>query len=466
MKKIPPFNLLIYLILLSTLPLFFYKLGQSSLVSWDEAWYGGIARNILKTNDFFNLSWNGNGYHDHPPFGFWMIAISYKIFGINEFSTRFFQALAGFLSVVFLYFLGKELFNKTVGLLSALGLISGVWFLYRARSGNLDNFLVLFFISTIFFALKVSEKKIFLYPFFISFAFLILTKTAVPFTILPVLIVIFWSVRNLSLRNIFIPLSIFIISVGSWLVSEFFSQEEFIKRYLFIGLPGVKTQTNFLDNFLLIKEYIHIGIGKWFWPGIFGIILGPIFLQKRFLILSIFFISFFTPFLFSSKGHIWHLIPLHPFMILAFFGFCYIFLEKILDKLSIFFFGVNIVNKLVIFFILFLIFLLIYIPQIKTNWYQFIDIPAYISDEAILSKEAGKYPYDFYIDDQYGPVAYFYAEKKVEDVHRGGLKRLFELKKRLLIITKESRLIEEGIIKDQYEILKSDRDKILILKSY
>ena len=36
--------------------------------------------------------------------------------------------------------------------------------------------------------------------------------------------------------------------------------------------------------------------------------------------------------------------------------------------------------------------------QTRRSWYEFIDIPAFVSDEAILSKEAGKYPYNFYIE--------------------------------------------------------------------
>src|SRR5687768_4222941 len=119
--------LLIFLIFLTS-PLFFYKLGDSSLVSWDEAWYGGIARNILQSGNIFHLQFNDKYYFDHPPFGFSLIAGSQKIFGINEFGTRFTPALCGLLTLVVVYLLGKQLFSRSVGFLSALSLLSAPWF--------------------------------------------------------------------------------------------------------------------------------------------------------------------------------------------------------------------------------------------------------------------------------------------------------------------------------------------------
>src|SRR3989338_4701430 len=87
-------------LILLTAPLFFYKLGQSSLISWDEAWYGGIAANIVSTGNFWNLSFNGHDYFDHPPAGFILIALSLKILGTSDFAVRFVPALLGLLSLV------------------------------------------------------------------------------------------------------------------------------------------------------------------------------------------------------------------------------------------------------------------------------------------------------------------------------------------------------------------------------
>jgi 4-amino-4-deoxy-L-arabinose transferase len=81
-------DVLIVFLLCFLLPFFFFNLGLSSLVSWDEAWYAEIARNIIKSGDIFNLTWNQMAYYDHPPVGFWLIAIGEILFGYSEFGYK------------------------------------------------------------------------------------------------------------------------------------------------------------------------------------------------------------------------------------------------------------------------------------------------------------------------------------------------------------------------------------------
>lgn len=441
--------ILIFLIILTS-PIFFYKLGQSSLISFDEAWYGDIARNILKRGDLINLSWNGNSYIDHPPSGFWLIAFSEWIFGSSEFGVRFAPAVCGLLSMVIVYHLGRRLFSRVVGFVSALALPSAFWFLFRARSGNLDIILTFMFLLTLYLAILASREKKILLPWSVSLASLFLTKTLIPLTILPSLLIIFWKNRY-SMRDFLWPAIIFIFLVGSWLVANVLGQPGFVNHYFNIGLPGVKSETNYLENFKLIKEYLHSGVGKWFWPGIVSIFIGLFFGQKRFFVLSVFFFTFFIPFIFSSKGHIWHLIPLYPILILSFFGVSYVILKKYLKRE----------------FLILALFLIVvgYISFIQTrrSWYEFINVPRFISDEAILSKEAGKYTYKFYIDGDFVPTAIFYSEKHVQQLWSGGLQGLFDDKEQKLLITYQWRLDGAGIKENQYQILKTDRDKILIL---
>jgi 4-amino-4-deoxy-L-arabinose transferase-like glycosyltransferase len=442
---------LIFLILLLA-PLFFYKLGASSLVSFDEAWYAGVARNIYESGDFINMNFNGKVYYDHPASGYWLSAIAFKIFGLNEFAARLPQALSGLLSLVVVYLLGKELFNRTVGFIGALALSSSLWFMFRARSGNLDISLTFFFLLSLYLAHKATQKKAYLMPLSISLAFLFLMKTIVPFTIIPALLVIFWRSKKYSFKDYLGPGLIFLFIAGGWFLSQHLQHPEFLNRYLSIGLPGVKTETSYMDNLKLTKEYLHSGIGKWFWPGIFSIFASLFLLQKRFFILFVFFITFSLPFLFSSKGHIWHLIPLHPIMILSFFGFFYVLLERFLKKK---FYVVIIILGIGIYFWFF---------QIQIAWNQFININGFISDDAILSKEASKYSGRLYVDGDFVPTAVFYSGKKVDQVVNDALVGIFKNPEPFLLITKQSRLDQYQILPDKYRVLKSDRDKILILK--
>lgn len=446
-------DLVLIILLFLALPLFFYKLGQSSLVSFDEAWYGDIARNILKNGDFVNLTWNGDSYTDHPPSGFWLIALSEKFLGGSELAVRFPAALLGFLSLIVVYLLGKELFGRAVGFFSALGLTSSFWFIFRARSGNLDVPLTFFFLLTLFLAVKAVNNKKYLIPLSLSLSFLLLIKTLVPLIIIPVLVVIFGKAKGYKLPDFILPVLIPGIVFCSWFLIQQLKDDNFYNYYLFKGLPGVKLETDYQQNLFLIKEYLHAGVGKWFWPGLLAIFLSFILRQRRFLVLSLFFLIFFIPFIFSEKGHIWHLIPLHPVMILAFWGVAWVLVQKLTHSKVLFILGAVAIT----FYVLNL--------QVKQMWYQFIDIPSFVSDEAILSKEVGKYPYKFYIDGDFYPVAVYYSEKKVQQIWFEALPTIFKEVEPFLLITKQERLDGAKIKKNAYRVLKTDRDKILILKN-
>lgn len=464
------------------LPFFFFNLGLSSLVSWDEAWYAEIARNIIKTGDLFNLSWNTMPYYDHPPVGFWLIAIGELLFGYSEFAVRFPSALIGFFAVILMYFLGKSMFNRTVGFTSALGLASSFWYLFRARSGNLDVFLTAFFILTFYTAWKARQNKKWLVVFGVSMMLLLLTKTGIPFTIFPALLFVFLGTK-FKLIDLISVFGVGVFIGGIWLISQFLTNSSFFDRYLVIGLPGVSVQTSYYDNFVLAKTYVHDGIGKWFWPGVLGLVLSLVYavytlvsrkFEKRWLIFPIFCLSFFGPFVLSAKGHIWHLVPLHPFMILAFFSSVYFTGEVIIKFFSKYVLKQKYLSLLQIGLVIFLSGFSIYLSstQLKSAWVQFIDQSKYVSDEQILSTEAGNHEAEFFIDDDFGPTAVWYSGGlRVGQIRNDDVMRLFNREgqfasvKRFTLITKQYRLDEQGIAKDQYQILKSDRDKILVISN-
>lgn len=445
-------NLLAVCLLGLTFPLFFYKLGQSSLGSWDEAWYADIARNILLNRDFFYLTWNGSPFFDHPPLGFWLTGLVFALLGVNEFSARFVSALLGFLSLFVVYFLGSEVFNRRVGFAAALAFASSTWFLYRARSGNLDSVLTFFFILTFLWAFKSIRDQKFLVPFTISLMLLFLTKTLVPVTILPSLILVFLKEKKVKIKYLVVGAVFFFLGFGGWFMAQALNYPNFVEHFLAIGFPQVNFNTSYVENLNLAKTYLHSGIGKWFWPAVVALPLGLFFFQKKFVVFFLSSVVFFLPIMFSSKIQIWHLIPLFPLLILNLFGCLDIFLRRIL------------VSKVLVNLSIFTLSLGVSLLQIKQNWMLFIDIPSFVSDEAILSKEAGKYPYEFFVDGDFDPVATFYSGKPVQKIYYNGLVPLFSYPEPFLLITTQGRLDEAGILKERYRIIKTDRDKILVVK--
>jgi 4-amino-4-deoxy-L-arabinose transferase-like glycosyltransferase len=423
-------------------PLFFYQLGSSSLVSFDEAWYAAIAKNQLAHFQPFKMTFNGQPFGDHPPTGFWLIASSFKILGVSDFSARLPSAILGLGCLVLVFLICRHLKSPAAGIASVFALASSPWFISRARSANLDIFLTFFFLLSFYFLFTRHLKSLSL-----SLSLLLLTKTLVPWTILPSLYLCLKS-------QLIFPLLWSLLPFIVWVLFQFSSPLAFLIRYFSIGIPESKISSDLWGNLLRTKSYLHYGLGNIFRP---LLLLSPLSLispacrQARhnsyFISLIIFLITFLTPNIFSSKGQIWHLIPSFPvIIILSLTGFYY-FIKKISSS--------KIASVLTL-----TLTLTLSIPQINRNWREFIGIPGYISSEAILSRTAGSYAQDLAIDDRFTPVAVYYSGKTVWDQPEPTAENFFS-RHNSLLITHSWRL--SSISSDRYRILQTDRDMILIL---
>lgn len=93
----------------------------------------------------------------HPPFYYLSLKIWENIFGVNEYSVRFLSAVFGVLGVFSIYFLGKELFSKRVGLFSAAILSSNYFHLYYSQEVRMYS--LLFLLSTLSFLFLIKLIK-------------------------------------------------------------------------------------------------------------------------------------------------------------------------------------------------------------------------------------------------------------------------------------------------------------------
>src|SRR5262249_62280281 len=115
--------------------LFFYGLGSIGLVGPDEPRYAAIAREMVLTGDYITPRLYGMPWFEKPPLMYWLAALGYKLFGINEAGARFPSAFAAALCVFFVFWCGRRLWNRATGFIAALVLATSVgWFsLRRAR---------------------------------------------------------------------------------------------------------------------------------------------------------------------------------------------------------------------------------------------------------------------------------------------------------------------------------------------
>jgi len=405
--------------------LFFFRMHWPNLGSWDEAWYGSIAREMAKSGDFMHSNWNGKPFYDHPPMGFWIMALTYKIFGISEFSTRLPSVVLGILSIILVYLTGTELFKKkAVGFAAALMLGTSVWYVIRVRSGNLDSPFVFFYILTIYLALK-SVKNIKLFPLVgLAFGSLMMTKTLVGISALPVMGVIMLP-QILKIRKSMLWLlggiATFCIVVLPWYINHFQSYPDFIDHhFLKIGTRDKTLESYFTLNYTLPLFYLHMGIRKWYYLWILSV--GSLIVTLRCIKRNTFIILFWNavvlyPFLTTDQTHIWHLIPVYvPLSLVTAYG-----LWELGNLILTVFKHVPVpaARKLIKKYLtetvvttgyLFAIICIAAI-QIKVFYTEVIPTARYITDDVAIALKAAKYDKTIYLDDDFLPMAVFYSGK-------------------------------------------------------
>ena len=159
-------NFLLFLILLLSL---FLRINRvidiPPSLNWDEVSIGYNAYSILKTgrdewNQILPLHFKAYGEYKLPAQVYFSIP-GIAIFGLNEFGVRVTPVIYGTLTVLFLFFLAKELSgNKWIGLISAFLLAISPWHIQLTRASFESSFSVMWVVLGIWFMVKgLKDKK-------------------------------------------------------------------------------------------------------------------------------------------------------------------------------------------------------------------------------------------------------------------------------------------------------------------
>jgi 4-amino-4-deoxy-L-arabinose transferase-like glycosyltransferase len=137
----------------------FLGLDVSSLVDWDENVYSESSKQMLQRKDYINIYLNGDLFHEKPPFFLWLQVLSYKIFGVSEFSARFPSALFGFFSVLLCIFTGKYIHSLRLGCLTGLIYITSFLPAILSKSAVLDTTFNFWIMSALVCLFVYDQKK-------------------------------------------------------------------------------------------------------------------------------------------------------------------------------------------------------------------------------------------------------------------------------------------------------------------
>ncbi|MBU6409810.1 MAG: glycosyltransferase family 39 protein [Verrucomicrobiota bacterium] len=133
-----------WLLVLLTAFTFLFLLGSRALNEPDEGRYSEIAREMIVTGDWVVPHLWYLPHLDKPPLTYWLVAVSMKWFGQNEWALRLPLALAGLSGVWAAFLLGSLLGGRRAGFWSAVILQSSLLYFAMARMLTTDMFLTQF----------------------------------------------------------------------------------------------------------------------------------------------------------------------------------------------------------------------------------------------------------------------------------------------------------------------------------
>ncbi len=217
--------------------LFFFRLGSWAFFDADEGRYGAIPREMIINGDYVTPTLNHIEFFDKPPLLYWGIAASYKLFGFSEAAARLVPALAALSGVVFVWLLGRHMFNQQTGLLAAIILSTSLMWPVLARIVVTDMLVsALLFIALGFWWMGHTEiipkkQKIFNATFWIVLALAVLAKGPVNLVLTGGCIMLYCLLQRRfdALKFTFYPVGIalFFVIVAPWFIIVALRNPEF-----------------------------------------------------------------------------------------------------------------------------------------------------------------------------------------------------------------------------------------------
>jgi 4-amino-4-deoxy-L-arabinose transferase-like glycosyltransferase len=133
-------SLLVVLLLPAAL---LYPTRGFHLLEPDEGRYAQIPKEMLQNGSWVVPTLQGEPYLDKPPLLYWLVAISYRVFGITPEAARLVPALCVHLTILAVYLVGRRSIGERAALWAALLLSVAPGFVSVARLLLLDGLLVL-----------------------------------------------------------------------------------------------------------------------------------------------------------------------------------------------------------------------------------------------------------------------------------------------------------------------------------
>src|SRR4029434_7310882 len=134
-------------------------IGSGDLYSQTEGQYAGAAKEMVETHNWLLPHHNGSPRLQKPPLLYWLIIVSFKLFGVNAAAARLPVALASVVLVALIFLIGEKLTDYWRGFIAGLIYLSLCGTFLLARIVMPDPLVSALIASTIFCAIGGRERR-------------------------------------------------------------------------------------------------------------------------------------------------------------------------------------------------------------------------------------------------------------------------------------------------------------------
>jgi len=226
--------LFLIIIIVSASVLRLWDLGNIGF-NGDEAVYSGQAATLAgneESTKYFSI------YRAHPLFLQFIVSIFFSSFGVSDSIARIAPAIFGILTVIFVYFIGKELYDKRVAMVAAIVMTIIPYHIIVSRQVLLDVPLSFFSTLTLFFVIRyLRQDKEIHWLYFIG------------------------ASSGLSFLSKEVGIFVLVASIISLIVTKKFS----FKKLAIIGSSFLLATSPFWIPILTIQEAQQTALSYWQW---------------------------------------------------------------------------------------------------------------------------------------------------------------------------------------------------------
>jgi 4-amino-4-deoxy-L-arabinose transferase-like glycosyltransferase len=329
--------------------IFFVNLGSGVLQVSDEQTYSQWAYHMVKTGDYLT-PWAYGAISfmiAKPPLLTWFMSLAYQVFGVTNFASRIWTAGFGALSLVLIYYLGRKLYNRPVGFMSAIVLGTFVTYWVFARYAMTDIPLTCFILASIYFFVLSEEKQDALRYAALSglfFGLALMTKQIaallIPLIIFAYLVATRKSLRFLLTKHFTLFWAVGLLLFSPWLIymASRFGSQFWQSYFIYADLTrSASSVEGHLAGYLFYFKYL-VYRENWLWvvllPFAAGLCAFNAFAKhvRQDMLVFLWMVIVMLVFTLAQTKIYWYIMPVFPAFALAIASLIYQLAKKTFQR--------------------------------------------------------------------------------------------------------------------------------------